>query len=93
MKRENIGSSFEDFLAAEGMLEDCTAEAVKRVLAMEIADAMKEAGVSKLELSRRLHTSRTQIDRILNPEETGTSIESLFHAAHQIGKRLEIRLA
>ncbi|MDX8405322.1 MAG: hypothetical protein R8K50_04145 [Mariprofundus sp.] len=86
------GSNFDSFLEEEGILEECTAEAIKRVLSMELADAMAASGVSKSELSHRLHTSRTQIDRILNPKETGTSLENLFLAAHKLGKRLEIRL-
>jgi len=94
-KRENQhrGSNFEDFLTEEDMLDECTAVAIKRVLSMELEDAMHAAGVNKSELSRRLHTSRTQVDRILNPEETGTSLEKLALAAHKLGKRLEIRLA
>ena len=92
MKHENIGSSFESFLESEKILEECTASALKRVLAMALEDAMKEAHISKVELSRRMHTSRSQIERILNPNETGTSLERLCQTAHQLGKSLEIRL-
>jgi len=92
MKTENIGTNFEDFLDSENILEECTAAALKRVLTMAIEDAMQEAHISKAELSRKLHTSRSQLERILNPEETGTSLEKLFQTAHQLGKRLEITL-
>jgi len=87
------GSRFEDFLANEGILEKCTASAVKAVLAMEIADAMKAEKISKRELATRMHSSRSQLDRILDPHATGTSIEALTRAAVAMGKRLEIRLA
>lgn len=93
MKKENIGTDFESFLDSENILEECTASALKRVLTMAIEDAMKEAHISKAELSRRMHTSRSQVERILNPTETGTSLEKLFQTAHQLGKRLEIKLA
>jgi len=87
------GSNFDDFLEDEGLPEECTAEAVKRVLAMELMAAMRETGVSKAELARRLHTSRAQIERIINPEEVGVSLKTLFNAARQLGRRMEIRLA
>jgi len=87
------GSRFDDFLAEEGLLEECTAAAVKTVLAMEMADAMKAENITKSALVGRMHTSRSQLDRILDPKETGTSIDALTRAAVAMGKRLEIRLA
>jgi len=93
METGNVGSDFSEFLAAEGLLEECTAVAVKRVIAMEIIDAMRAAHMNKSELANRMHTSRSQLDRILDADETGTSIEALTRAAVAMGKRLEIRLA
>ncbi|MBN4073603.1 XRE family transcriptional regulator, partial [Mariprofundus ferrooxydans] len=66
------GGKFDDFLRDEGMLEECTASAVKAVLAMEIADAMKENNITKRALAEKMHSSRSQLDRILDPSETGT---------------------
>jgi len=87
------GSNFDSFLAEEGLLEECTAVAVKRVFAMQVADAMKSGHVSKTVLAAKMHSSRSQLARVLDPEETGTSIEALTRAAVAMGKRLEIRLA
>ncbi len=86
------GSGFNDFLAEQGLLEECTAVAVKTVLAMELADTMKAEHITKSALVERMHTSRSQLDRILDPNETGTSIDSLTRTAVAMGKRLEIRL-
>lgn len=86
------GSNFEDFLDVEGIFEECTAVAVKRVVAMMIMDEMKKEHVTKVALSGKMHTSRSQLNRILDPEETGTSIEALTRAAIAMGKRLEIKL-
>ena len=93
MDNKHLGGDFNDFLADQGMLEDCTAAAVKAVLAMQLADAMKAEHISKSALVKRMHTSRSQLDRILDPSETGTSIDALTRAAVVMGKRLEIRLA
>jgi len=93
MDNKHLGGDFNDFLAEEGILEECTASAVKAVLAMELADAMKAGHVTKSALVERMHTSRSQLDRILDPNETGTSIDSLTRAAVAMGMRLEIRLA
>jgi len=67
--------------------------AVKRVVAMQIMDEMKKEHLTKVALSGRMHTSRAQLNRILDPDETGTSIDALTRAAVAMGKRLEIRLA
>jgi len=92
-KDKHTGSGFDDFLQEEGILEECTAVAVKRVVAMEMAGAMKEVHISKSALAVKMHSSRSQLDRILDPDETGTSIDALTRAALAMGKRLEIRLA
>ncbi len=93
MDNKHLGSDFNEFLADQGILEECTASAVKSVLAMELADAMKAEHITKSALVERMHTSRSQLDRILDPNETGTSIDALTRAAVAMGKRLEIRLS
>lgn len=92
MDNKHLGSDFNDFLTEQGMLEECTSAAVKAVLAMELADTMKAKHITKSALVERMHTSRSQLDRILDPNETGTSIDALTRAAVAMGKRLEIRL-
>jgi len=92
-QNKHIGSSFDSFLEEEGLLEECTATAIKRVLAMELLQAMEAEHVNKTTLAKKMSTSRTQLDRVLDPNETGTSIESLTSAAVAMGKRLEIHLA
>ena len=92
-QNKHRGGRFEDFLEEEGILEECTAVAVKRVFAMQVADAMKAEHVTKVALAKKMHSSRSQLDRVLAPEEVGTSIDALARAAVALGKRLEIRLA
>jgi len=87
------GSRFDDFLEEEGILEECTAVAVKRVFAMEMADAMKKEHVNKTAMAKKMHTTRSQLDRVLSADETGTTIDTLVRAAVALGKKLEIRLA
>jgi len=93
MENKHRGSSFDSFLEEEGILEECTAVAIKRVLIMELQDAMKANHVTKTKLAKKMHTSRTQINRILSPEETGTSLDAIANLAAAIGKKIEIRLA
>jgi len=93
MDNEHLGSDFNDFLTEQGILEECTATAVKAVLSLELADAMKAEHLTKTALVKRMQTSRSQLDRILDPNETGTSIDSLVRAAAAMGKRLEVRVA
>lgn len=87
------GSNFDDFLAEEGILDEVTAKAYKRLLALQVQDAMAEAQISKSELAGRLQTSRTQLDRLLDPENTAITLESLERLARALGKQLVVRLA
>jgi antitoxin HicB len=67
-KRGHIGSSFSDFMKGEGLHEEASAVAIKRVLAWELEKAMEKEGVTKNEMAKRMHTSRSQLDRILDPD-------------------------
>ena len=91
-KNPHTGSSFDDFLAEEGILEECTAVAIKRVLARQIEQEMKNRHLTKAAMAKRMETSRSQLDRLLNPENTGISLETMQRAASVIGRRLEISL-
>jgi antitoxin HicB len=90
MKRQNkhIGSTFESFLIQEGLHEQATAYAIKRVVAWQIAEAMKEQKISKNEMARRMRTSRSQLARFLDPNNDKVLLETLQRAASIVGKRV-----
>lgn len=92
MTKKHVGSSFEHFLKTEGLFEDVTTQAVKRVLAWQIAEAMREQKISKLEMARRMHTSRSQLDRFLDPDNDKVLLETVQRAASAVGKRVAITL-
>jgi len=87
------GSSFDVFLEEEGILEEVSAKAHKRLIALQLADIMKKSKITKMGLAKRLQTSRSQLDRILDPENTTISLESLERIAHAVGKKLHIEIA
>lgn len=87
------GSNFNDFLEEEGILEEVSAKAHKRLLALQLADIMKENSITKTSLANKLKTSRSQLDRILDPENTTITIEVLERVAHAVGKKLHIEFA
>jgi DNA-binding Xre family transcriptional regulator len=87
-----LGSSFEDFLAEEGILEEVTTIAVKRVIAWQIAEAMKAEKLTKKALAERMHTSRANLDRLLSSDDTGLTLETLTRAAQALGRRLRVEL-
>lgn len=86
------GALFEDFLKEQGTHEETTEVALKRVLAFQLAAAMKEQQVSKVEMAKRLQTSRSQLDRLLDPTNTAVSIGVLARAAKAVGRSLSIDL-
>ncbi len=92
MSRKHIGSSFEDFLKKEGIFEEITTKAIKRVLAWQIAAEMKTKGITKLEMAKRMGTSRSQLDRLLDPDNDKVMLETVQRAAAAIGKRVSISL-
>lgn len=91
-RNPHIGSSFDDFLAEEGTLAETTAIALKRVLAWEIRKAMKEEGISKTAMARRMKTSRAALDRLLTPDNASVTLQTMDRAATALGKRLRIDL-
>lgn len=92
MAKGKIGSSFDDFLNAEGIYEEVTAVAIKRVLTWQIEEAMKKQKITKQKMAQRMHTSRTQVDRMLDPNNDKVSLETIHRAASVVGKRLSISL-
>jgi len=87
-----IGSSFEDFLKEDGIYEEVTAHAEKRVLAWQIQQAMRAKKITKQKMAARMHTSRSQLDRLLDPENDKVSLETIHRAAAAVGKRVRISL-
>ena len=92
MKNKRIGSSFDDFLKAEGIYEEVTGHAIKRIIAWHLAEAMKTQKISKAEMARRLKTSRTQVARFLDPKNHSVQLDTMQKAASIVGKRLVIKL-
>lgn len=93
MSKKRIGSSFDSFLEEDGTLEETSEVAIKRVLAWQIEQAMKEKDLTKAEMARRMQTSRSQLDRLLDPRRTHVKLHTMQRAAAAIGKRLRIDLA
>ena len=88
----HIGSSFEDFLKEEGMYEEVTASAIKRVIAWQIEEAMKAQGITKSEMAKRMKTSRAQLDRLLDPDNDRVQLDTMQRAAAAVGRRLRLEL-
>lgn len=92
MSKKHIGSSFDDFLKEEGLFEEATSHAIKRVIAWQLAEAMQAKKISKAEMARRMNTSRTQVQRFLDPENDSVQLDTIQKAAAIVGKRLTIIL-
>jgi DNA-binding Xre family transcriptional regulator len=93
VENKHLGSKFDDFLEEEGLLSDATATAVKRVLAYQIQEEMKQRNLSKAVLARRMGTSRSAVDRLLDPENASVTLQTLERAASALNKKLVIELA
>ena len=89
---KNIGSSLDDFLKEEGILEEAELYAAKRALAYEIQQLMRQQNLSKTTMAQRMKTSRAAVDRILDPENHAVTLITMEKAATALGKRLQISL-
>lgn len=87
-----IGSTFDEFLQEEGLLEDSSAVALKRVIAWQLANAMKVQGVTKSAMATRMRTSRSQLDRVLGGEGSGMTLETLSRALDALGLRVTLEV-
>lgn len=92
MDKKHIGSTLESFLAEEGRLEESRQLAIKRVVAWQLQEAMKAQHITKLEMARQLHTSRSQLDRLLDPDNDSVQLDTLQRAAALVGKRVQLHL-
>ncbi len=86
------GQLFEDFLKEQGTYEETTEIAIKRVLAFQLAAAMKDQAISKVEMAKRLQTSRSQLDRLLDPDNAAVTLAALARAAKAVGRSLSVEL-
>ena len=92
MKKKNIGSSFDSWLREEGIYEEVSANAIKRVVARQVEDAMQQKGFTKAEMARRMHTSRAALDRLLDPENGAVTLGTLQKAAIVVGREIRLEL-
>lgn len=91
MSKKHMGSSIDDFLREEGIFEEAQAQAIKEVVAWQLAEAMKKNKISKNKMATLLKTSRTQVDRLLDSRNDIT-LSSLQRAAAIVGRRVSIEL-
>lgn len=88
----HVGSDFDEFLKEEGLLEEVERVAIKRVVAYQVGQYMLNQGLTKTEMARRMHTSRASLDRLLDPENSSITLQTLERAARALGRRLHIAL-
>jgi hypothetical protein len=93
LKEQNIGSDFDDFLAEEGMLEEVTAVAVKRVIAWQIEQEMSAQKLTKTAMAKKMRTSRASLNRLLDENDTSRTLTTLAGAAAALGRRIKLELA
>lgn len=93
IERGKLGQSFDNFLKEQGTHDSATEQAIKRVIAYQLAEVMAEQHLTKAELARRLDTSRSQIDRLLDPDNDGVTIGALSRAAQAVGRSLRLELS
>jgi len=92
-RTDHSGSTFDSFLEQEGIREEVEAVAIKRVLAWQLQQAMQEQQKTKQAMARQLHTSRSQLDRLLDPLNISVTLDTITRAARALGKRVIVRVA
>ncbi|MCZ0934214.1 MAG: Fis family transcriptional regulator [Gemmatimonadetes bacterium] len=91
-ERGSVGTSFEDYLREQGTLEETTAAAVKRVIAWQLKEAMATESLSKNQMAKEMNTSRSQLDRVLDPNNDRIQLATLIGAAEALGRQLRIEI-
>ena len=91
-KNPHRGTRVDDWLKEEGIFEDVTQKAIKEVIAWQLAEVMRAERITKTEMARRVNTSRFQLDRVLDPENVGVSLDTLNRAAAAIGRKVRLEL-
>ena len=92
MKKKNVGTSFDSWLEEEGIRQEVTAGAIKRVLARQVATAMAQEGLTKTAMARRMQTSRSALNRLLDAEYASVTLATLQKAATAIGREVRVEL-
>ena len=92
MDAKHLGSDFDDFLREEGLLDEAEAVASKRVLAYQISEAMEQRNLTKTAMARQMGTSRSSLDRLLDPSVPSVTLLTIEKAARVLGKRLRIEM-
>src|SRR3989440_5629073 len=92
-KIDHSGSTFDSFLEKEGIREEVEAVAIKRVLAWQLVQAMRKQQKTKQAMAKQLRTSRSQLDRLLDPGNVSVTLDTITRAARALGKRVIIRVA
>ena len=91
-KNPRIGSSFDDFLEEEGMLDEINTIAIKRVIAWQIQQGMAKKNLSKTEMAQQMQTSRSSLERLLDPDNPAVTLDTIERAARVIGKKVRFKL-
>ena len=91
-RNPHLGSTFESFLEESGIRDEVTAAAVKEVIAAQLALEMRRQRITKSRMASIMKTSRTQIDRLLDPRNSGATLETLMRAARAVGRELRLEL-
>lgn len=86
------GPTLESFLEKEEMLEEANAYATKKILAWQISEAMKEQGISKSDMAKKMKTSRSSLDRLLDPDNGSLNLTTMERAATALGRKVMIQL-
>lgn len=91
-RNKHKGSSLDSFLEEDGTLAETQAVAIKEVIAWQLGEAMRERKLSKRKLAELMHTSRTQVDRVLDPTNGNVTLDTLQRAAAMVGRRVQFEL-
>ena len=91
-KNSDIGSTFENWLDEQRIRQEVTGAAIKAVISLQLAEAMKRRGITKSAMAEQMHTSRAQLDRLLDPDNSGVTLETLQRAARIVGRELRLEL-
>ena len=91
-RKGRLGSSFDEYLKEEGTYEESSAIAIKRTLAWQLEQAMSQENMSKNQMAKLMHTSRSQLDRILDPDNDKIQLDTVFKAARALGREVRLEL-
>ena len=93
MKNKHLGGDFDEFLEEEGILEETEGVAIKRIIAFQIEELMREQNLTKTAMAEKMHTSRAALNRLIDPENVSVTLQTLHKAANALGMRIRIELS